>query len=566
MLMSWPAGGSQFRALAIRVVVVAAVLIVPCGSCTAAFGATTISVSSIDAGLGDAGAGRCTLRDALVVADLASNPALGTRAEPGGSNASRDCRGRVRGRGSPYEIRLAARAVYKLTMIDVYWFGPDGLPPISAEVTIAGNGATITRSAAARTPGFRFFYVSGGLSGIPVGHLTLQHVILSNGLAEGGASGGGGGGAGMGGAIFNQGVVKLEHVTLSGNKAQGATGSGPALDGSGGGIGPDGGFGGPAPGARGGAGGAENADLSGSANDGDAGGGGGFRAADPGHSGASGGAPGGKGGFGSGGGDGGYGGNGDDDDGAGGAFGHRGGAPHIFGGPDGDGIGGGGGGGVGGGGALGANATGAGGGFAGGGSQAGCDSGGCSGGDGGFGGGGAGSGDGGDDGNGGFGGGHGDGNAGGGGAGMGGAVFSLFGAVSVSHSTLPDNSAIGGAGDAMSADGTVGDGLGGAIFNVDGTLSVSWSTIGENTADGGASAGGGVYSLAFGNTITQGGATVATVKVAGSTLTGNHGADGREDDLALNRINGKRANASTGIVLATSIVGATTVTGGALER
>ncbi len=89
-------------------VVVVTVLIVVCSSRTAAFGATTISVSSLVAGLGDAGAGRCTLRDALVVADLAPNPALETTAEPGGSNASRDCRGRVRGRAAPYEIRLAA--------------------------------------------------------------------------------------------------------------------------------------------------------------------------------------------------------------------------------------------------------------------------------------------------------------------------------------------------------------------------------------------------------------------------------------------------------------------------
>ena len=49
-------------------------------------------------------------------------------------------------------------------------------------------------------------------------------------------------------------------------------------------------------------------------------------------------------------------------------------------------------------------------------------------------------------------------------------------------------------------------------------------------------------------------------------MTGNHGAGGQADDLALNRIKGKHANASTGIVLATSTVGTTTVTGGALER
>jgi hypothetical protein len=261
MLSSGLGRGSRFRALA-TCVVVAALLIVQCCGCTAAFGATTISVSSLAAGLGDAGAG-CTLRDALVVADLPSNPALGTRTEPGGRSASRDCRGRISGRGAPYKIRLAAGAVYTLTAIDDYWFGPDGLPPISAAVTIVGNGATITRATASPTPRFRFFYVSGGLSGIPAGHLTLEHVILSNGLAAGGTSGGGGGGAGMGGAIFNQGVVTLEHVTLSGNEAQGATGSSPMLDGSGGGIGPDGGFGGSAPGAHGGAGGAHNADLSG---------------------------------------------------------------------------------------------------------------------------------------------------------------------------------------------------------------------------------------------------------------------------------------------------------------
>jgi hypothetical protein len=149
---------------------------------------------------------------------------------------------------------------------------------------------------------------------------------------------------------------------------------------------------------------------------------------------------------------------------------------------------------------------------------------------------------------------------------MGGAVFSLFGAVSASDSTLSANSAIGGAGDATPADGTAGDGLGGAIFNVDGTVSVSHSTIAENTADGGASAGGGVYSLAFGNTITRGGATAATLQIAASSVTGNHGAGGRADDLALNRIHGRHPNASTGIVLATSVVGAKTVTGGAIER
>lgn len=146
---------------------------------------------------------------------------------------------------------------------------------------------------------------------------------------------------------------------------------------------------------------------------------------------------------------------------------------------------------------------------------------------------------------------------------MGGAVFSLFGTVSASDSNLTANSAIGGAGDSSSADGTAGDGLGGAIFSVDATVSVSDSTIAQNTAEGGASAGGGVYSLAFGNTITRGRATVATLMVAGSTVNGNIGTDGQADDLALDRVHGRHPNMSTGTVLATSNVGVRTVTGGA---
>jgi hypothetical protein len=71
-----------------------------------------IAVSSTAGTLGVAGKGSCTLRDAPVVADEASNPALRTGAEPGGRNASRDCSGRVRGSGGPYTIVLAARDVH----------------------------------------------------------------------------------------------------------------------------------------------------------------------------------------------------------------------------------------------------------------------------------------------------------------------------------------------------------------------------------------------------------------------------------------------------------------------
>jgi hypothetical protein len=283
---------------------------------SSALAATAISVSSTAGTLGVAGAGECTLRDALVVADIASNPALSTSAEPGGSGAGADCTGEVSGTGAPYTITLVAGATYSLDSVDNYWFGPDGLPPVSTVVTIVGNDPTIVRASASRA--FRFFYVSGGLSGIPAGSLVLDQLYLSGGLAHGGSADGGGAGAGMGGAIFDQGQLALSGVTLTDNAAVGGSGHVPALDAyvqkvfsgdpgsGGGGIGRDayvngrgGGFGGLVPGARGGRGGARD--------DGSryAGGGGGFRAQDRGADGRSGGRGGGPGGFGSNGGDGG---------------------------------------------------------------------------------------------------------------------------------------------------------------------------------------------------------------------------------------------------------------------
>lgn len=87
---------------------------------------------------------------------------------------------------------LAPGLTYTLNQVDNYWFGPNGLPPISAAVKIDGDASTIERSSDGGTSAFRFFYVSGGLSGIPAGSLTLDNVTLSNGLAQGGDANGGG--------------------------------------------------------------------------------------------------------------------------------------------------------------------------------------------------------------------------------------------------------------------------------------------------------------------------------------------------------------------------------------
>src|SRR3712207_7690990 len=51
-----------------------------------------------------------------------------------------------------------------------------------------------------------------------------KFLTLSNGLAQGGdgenaVGGGGGGGGGLGGAIINEGTLRVENCTLSGNRA-----------------------------------------------------------------------------------------------------------------------------------------------------------------------------------------------------------------------------------------------------------------------------------------------------------------------------------------------------------
>lgn len=524
----------------------------------AATAATSIRVSSPAGTLGTGGG--CTLRDALVVADEASNPALRTAAEPGGARAAHACSGRVKAAGSPYMVILSPHASYALTRVDNYWFGPDGLAPISTAVTIVGNGARILRTSPITQTRFRFFYVSGGLSGIPRGSLTLRDLTLSGGVAQGGSSSMSGGGAGMGGAIFNQGALTLQRVTVSGNIAVGGfANGGPVYDrtnGEGGGgvghnalaSGQGGGFGGPAPGAHGGAGGPGNAAT------GQGGTGGGFRRQDSGRSG------GGLGGFGSSPSDAGAGGDiGDDDGASGGSFGRGGNVP-VASGRSGDGVGGGGGGGIGGGGGYGFG--GAGGGFGGGG-VAPQDASGGGGGDGGFGGGGGGSGSGASEP--GFGGGVDGADAlGGGGAGMGGAIFSLFGTVTIADSTLAFNTAEGGLGGASggAADtsaGGSGDGLGGAVFNVDGSVSVSGSTIADNAAAGGTPAGGAIYSLAFGNTITSGSATSTSLVMADSILYAN----GTSGDVVLDRVNGRHVNASSSHLRSPTIVGTSTALSGA---
>ena len=83
---------------------------------------------------------------------------------------------------------------------------------IGDDVTILGHGATISGSG-----NTRIFFVEGG-------NVTLQNLMLTDGLGQGGTSQYGGSAAGMGGAIFqNGGTLTLSSVTLSSNTAKGGS-------------------------------------------------------------------------------------------------------------------------------------------------------------------------------------------------------------------------------------------------------------------------------------------------------------------------------------------------------
>ncbi|HBI45295.1 MAG TPA: hypothetical protein DDY78_20955 [Planctomycetales bacterium] len=123
--------------------------------------------------------------------------------------------------GGANTIMLAAKthSPYVLTAGNNYADGATGLPVIAANdnLTILGNGDTIERSTASGTVAFRLFDVAAGAS------LTLQNLKLQNGLAWG-ATGLVAATAAEGGAVYNQGTLDLNGVTVQGNIAQGVTG------------------------------------------------------------------------------------------------------------------------------------------------------------------------------------------------------------------------------------------------------------------------------------------------------------------------------------------------------
>lgn len=121
-------------------------------------------------------------------------------------------------------IRLEAGATYTLhNAASTGDTGRSGLPPVTSDITIEGNGATIKRSSATSTPSFRLFHVTAP------GRLTLEDVMLGHGHAQGDTAL-----TGSGGAILNEGRLTLRRSTLFGNRAVGAAASGGAIANEGG--------------------------------------------------------------------------------------------------------------------------------------------------------------------------------------------------------------------------------------------------------------------------------------------------------------------------------------------
>jgi hypothetical protein len=111
-------------------------------------------------------------------------------------------------------ITLPAGCKITLAVQDNATQGPTGLPVITGNVTINGNGAVIARQAdtpSTPVPAFRLLNVATG------GTLTLTGLTLSNGFADDGINGGG--------AIFSLGTVHVSGVTFSGNQSPAATGT-----------------------------------------------------------------------------------------------------------------------------------------------------------------------------------------------------------------------------------------------------------------------------------------------------------------------------------------------------
>ncbi|HEV2476403.1 MAG TPA: choice-of-anchor Q domain-containing protein, partial [Candidatus Dormibacteraeota bacterium] len=112
-------------------------------------------------------------------------------------------------------VTLTAGCTYTLTTVNSTADGPSAFADILGNVTVTGNGATITRSSAGGTPDFRFFIVDDG-GVLSLNNLTLSNGSITNTITEvhGGA------------AIINRSVLNVSSVNFMNNHEQGSNGAG----------------------------------------------------------------------------------------------------------------------------------------------------------------------------------------------------------------------------------------------------------------------------------------------------------------------------------------------------
>jgi hypothetical protein len=128
------------------------------------------------------------------------------------------------GAPGPVTLSLAGRCAYTLTSPDN---AANGLPVITGDIIIAGNGATITRAPSA--PAFRIFYVDGS------GALALNKLTISGGRATDCPNPNAPVFKSCGGGIDNHGTLSVSQSSVINNSVTTSTGVGFEFD-RGGGI------------------------------------------------------------------------------------------------------------------------------------------------------------------------------------------------------------------------------------------------------------------------------------------------------------------------------------------
>lgn len=115
------------------------------------------------------------------------------------------------GTPGPDTLRLAHECTYKLRAPDPVHPG-NGLPVITSEITIDGNGATIERDGHGKNvPKFRIIYVEN------TGDLTLKRTTIRGGHATDCPAFPDAVGIACGGGISNNGKMKITHSKVTGN-------------------------------------------------------------------------------------------------------------------------------------------------------------------------------------------------------------------------------------------------------------------------------------------------------------------------------------------------------------